>query len=142
MNAEKELRKLIGEEKWKLLQKKSLTLEELHYLVVCETCGKIFFEKTLAAVQDLMQKGKWHPEIPQLWYVEAARHWVPQTFHSIRVYVSHKGDRTLVKDLSAEWTAQKPSQEKRLRKDITFEKAMLNELNCLERQIKQRSAKE
>lgn len=136
MNAEKDLRKLIGEEKWKQLQKKSLTLEEMRYLVVCETCGKIFFETTLAAVHDMMLKGKWHPEIPQLWYVEAARHWVPQTFHAVRVYVTHRGDKSLVKDLSAEWTAQIPAQK---RTKVTFEQAMLNELDYLEKQIKQRT---
>lgn len=146
MNAEKDLRKLIGEEKWKQVQKKSLTLEEMRYLVVCETCGKIFFEITLAAVHDMMLKGKWHPEIPQLWYVEAARHWVPQTFHAVRVYVAMKGDRTLVKDLSAEWTAQIPAQKRTVEKlnqvkkqKVTFEEAMLNELCYLEKQIKQRS---
>lgn len=58
MNVQNELRKLIGEEKWKLLQEKCISLDEVDYLVVCETCGKIFYEKSLAIVQDLMLSGK------------------------------------------------------------------------------------
>jgi len=143
MNAEKELRKLIGEEQWQLLQKKSLTLGEMHYLVVCETCGKIFFETTLAAVQEMLKSGEWDPHqaASQLWYIQAAKHWVPQTFHSVRVYVALSGDRTLVKDLSAEWTAQMPQQKKMIKKGISFEQAMLNELDFLESQIQKRKKK-
>jgi hypothetical protein len=129
------LRDLIGKEKWALLQKKTEDLEKLSYLVVCETCHKVFFESTLSTVQNMMLKGDWKPKIPQLWYVHAGRHWVAQKFHSIRVYATFGNDKTLIKDLSAEWIQLMKRQK---RDGFPIDKAMLNELDKLEKEIKKR----
>lgn len=101
------LKDLIGEDRWKQLQKKHPDMEELSYVVVCETCGKIFFDESLMKVQEMLLSGEWDPIHPayHLWYIQSARHWVLQKFHAVRVYVKAKdGDKTLVKDLSWEWT--------------------------------------
>lgn len=136
----KQLEQLLGKDQWKLLQKKGKTLEELHYAVVCETCGSTFFDSTLSAVQDMMLKDQWDPKLPQMWFVHAARHWIPQKFHSIRVHVTDQhGDKSLIKDLSAEWTAQMPQQKRLIKKGMTFDQALGNELDYLEQQIARRS---
>lgn len=126
------LKNLLGEEKWNLLQKKTKDLGELHYIVVCETCGQTFFDETLAKVQEMMQKGEWDPHLPQLWFVEAGRHWVHSKYHSIRVFVISGSDRSLIKDLSQEWTLGLKGQK------IKTDKAMLAELDNLEKQIRER----
>lgn len=142
------LKDLIPHGQWQLLQKKYPHLDQSHYVCRCETCNAVFFDELISKVQEMLKSGEWDPRqaASQLWYIQAARHWVPQTFHSIRVYVTHEGDRTLVKDLSAEWTAQIPAQKRTVEKlnqvkkqKVTFEQAMLNELDYLEKQIKQRT---
>jgi hypothetical protein len=129
---------LIGEQKWEQLHVENKDLEELVYLVVCETCGEKFFTASLAEVKKLLLSGEWDPYLPNLWYVQAARHWVAQKFHSIRVYVIHGADKTLLKDLTSEWKAQILEQKKMLKKGISIDKAMLNELDDLEKEIKKR----
>jgi hypothetical protein len=137
------LKDLIPSDQLQLLQRKYPHLDQLHYVCRCETCNLVFFDEPVSKVQEMLKSGDWDPHqaASQLWYIQAAKHWVPQTFHSVRVYVTLRGDRTLVKDLSAEWTAQMPQQKKMIKKGISFEQAMLNELDFLESQIQKRKKK-
>ena len=134
------LKELLGEDQWKLLQKKGTALADLHYVVACETCGTTFFDSTLQAVQDMMLNGQWDPHQPQMWYVHAGKHWIPQKFHSIRIFVTDgQGDKSLIKDLTTEWKALVSSQAKKLKKGLSIDQAMLSELDYLEQQISRRS---
>ena len=132
------LKELIGEKKWQQLHIENKDLDNLTYLVVCETCGEKFFSAPLSEVKKLLLSGQWDPHQPNLWYVQAGRHWVPQKFHSIRVFVTDGTDKTLVKDLTAEWKVQIPDQKKMLKNGIDIDKAMNNELDDLEKRIKKR----
>jgi len=125
---------LIGEEKFKLLQRKHKVLKELLYICRCDTCKKIFYEATLEHVQERLLNGSWDPEVPDLWYVSAGRHWVAMPFHSIRVVVEDPktGDSTLIKDLSREWS------EGKKRKGLTNYQ-LLEELDRLENMVLSRS---
>ena len=104
-----DLKTLIGKAKFELLKRKHENLSRLWYICVCETCNEIFFKRKLGEVQQLMLDGIWRADVPMLWFIEAGRHWLKFKFHSIRVYVADKedlkfADKTLVKDLSAEWS--------------------------------------
>jgi hypothetical protein len=132
------LRLLIGDQKWKELQRKNPDMKNLVYQAVCETCGIVFFEKPLEEVQRMLNEGEWDPHQPMMWYVEAGRHWVPQKFHDIRVYVLDKDpvsnqvrDRTLVRDESAVWTKDTKARN-------FTDVALLHGLDEIEAQIRHR----
>lgn len=138
------LRKVVGEDRWKRMQKDHKQLDENHYVCRCDTCHKVFFDKPLRAVQEMLRKGTWHFDLPQRWYVEAARHWIPHKFHSIRVVISGGGsDESLVKDdhgnikgdLSATWTMLAKDFAKQNAK-ISLDDAMTRELDDIERHAK------
>lgn len=134
-----ELRLMIGEVAWQKLSGKYPHLESVLYVVKCETCGKVFFETQANTVQEMLHSGAWIPSAPQqsqLWYIAAARHWIPQKFHSIRVHlVAPDGDRTLIMDLTADWKRQIPEQKAMIRKGYGFDRALRNELDSLEKEI-------
>lgn len=134
-----ELRKMIGENVWKKLSGRYPHLKELLYVVKCETCGTVFLEVDLTTVQEMLKSGSWNPKAPQesqLWYIAAARHWIPQKFHSVRIHlVAPDGDKTLVKDLTEDWKRQIPEQKAMIKKGYDFDKALNNELDSLEAKI-------
>jgi hypothetical protein len=136
------LRELIGEDQWKKLNEKYEHLDQLLYVCNCETCGELFFRAKVSVVQEMLKSGEWDIRKPasQLWYIKAARHWIPQKFHSITAHiVASDRDSTKVMDLSADWTKQMDGQRKRIQKGLDFDKAMLNELDYLEGQIKKKT---
>jgi len=122
-----DLKDLIGEKKFKQLQKSHPVLSDLLYVCECETCHRIFYEATLRQVQERLLDGSWDVKIPDLWYVAAGRHWVSMKWHSIRVLIEDPktGDHTLVKDLSKEWSKGAK------RKGLT-DQQLLEELDRLE----------
>lgn len=129
------LKDMIGKEKWQILSKKYSHLDDLLYLVKCDTCSQVFWETKVATAQEMLKSGEWDPHLPLLWYVTAGRHWIEAKFHAIRVTIhDDKGDSTLVKDLSAEWTAGYKQMK------LTDQK-MLSELADLERKIVARTNK-
>jgi len=138
------LRKIIGEDKWRQLQKDHKQLDTNYYICRCDTCRKVFFNEPLRAVQTMVTKGIWHLDCPQPWYVEAARHWIGAKFHSIRVVISDRvSDESLVKDehgnvkgdLSATWTTLAKDFAKQNAK-ISLDDAMNAELDDIERRAK------
>lgn len=119
------IKNIVPKDLWLQLEKDYEHLKDWHYLVHCETCKQTFYETTLQTVQELIRSGKWNK--PQLWYVHTCRHWVANKYHSIRVFaVDPQGHKTLIKDLSAEWT-------KGSKGFGCTDTAMLNELADLEK---------
>ena len=127
------LRSLVGEEQWEMLKQDTPDLDLWLYVCKCETCKKVFFETNLKALREMTFSGKWKPDQPMLWYIQAGRHWVANKFHSIRVLSINPDHRErLIMDLSAEW--------RRGSKGYGFtDAAMLNELDYLEKQIRSKN---
>ena len=108
-------------------------LKKHGYLVVCTTCNKIFLETTLDKLNEEVKSGLWNN--PQMWYVLAGRHWLDTDLsHKISVYQGYpSGTKAKRFCLTDDWhrglNAYAASNK---------EEAMRNELNHLEKQIKER----
>jgi len=117
------LRELLGEEYWQLLEKGERSLDDFTYICCCETCGKVFYEDSLENVKNRMLSGDWDPQVPDVWFLEAAEHWLSLKFHSVRVYVQDRIglDKKVVMDLSKRWSELKLLKglsDKDLKKEI------------------------
>ena len=128
------IKNLIPKDMWKQLQKDSEDLEKFGYVIKCEDCGKVFLETTLEKIKKEIRQGIW--EKPQIWYVQAALHWVESDFiHKISmfmVYPSGVARNSFM--LSSDWKKQR---QDRFSPNFNASKtAMLNELKHLATQIK------
>jgi len=81
------------------------------YIVVCDTCGEIFFESNFLAIMRLVVSGEWTPTKEMDWYREAAQHWWKHRkekgeIHMINVYVVTDGVRNLHFGITSHWLNQ------------------------------------
>jgi len=119
------MRNLIPKEYWGIVRRKDYRhLDDLLYLVICDSCGEVFLKESFQQIRQEIADGLW--DRPFRWYVTAGRHWLQNSGHMVRVYMVESVRRSLVCDLSAQWISG-------LREGMTKE-ALAGELDFLEEQ--------
>lgn len=136
---ESALKGLVDPETWKLLQKADdKRLQACSYIVKCETCKQVYLETSLLGAKEMYLKAQPDPDLPRnlipfLWYIEAARHFIHNTYHSVRCLAIIDGQQHVVKDLSSEWKAGFPANLKKFGSQEAMIKGFELELDTEER---------
>lgn len=111
---------------WISIKKLRKFREGTRYVVVCDSCEKVFLDISVDEVIKLMQQGKWNSS--QEWHIKAGYHWVESDLlHEINVRLILKDEtRIPVYQLSYHW------REGLKKEKDQSKQAMINELKHLE----------
>jgi len=79
--------------------KRRFGMDNTDFLVQCQTCGLIIFQKALRDYREDLTH--YETDKPPSWYVERVRHWL-QTDHNVQSLIQDSLKRDVISDISAD----------------------------------------
>lgn len=104
--------------------------EKALYLVRCENCKKVYFERNVNALMEAVMNGEWIA-IVKGFLIPSARHWIDNRSHVINIRVVSEEDQLdeVIYSLSDDWQQNLPLQQNQSRE------ALLEEIELMEQKL-------